>query len=111
MGKQKGRGGFAQHFNLIAMGLATMVSGAIPSTITGQAHSAPLTVQQAAQEKDKAPITNPIPIQARKQTAIGTAIPRRKRHTPRSIPQKHAKRHTNRIAASRKAKRKHRKAA
>jgi hypothetical protein len=105
---KKDKGGFSKHFKLGLMGLATLLGGAVPNAMPTNAAPAAQQVQQTAQDKQQAPITNPVPIQARKQTAIGTAIFRKKRHTPRSIPQKHAKRHTNLLHASKKAKRKHR---
>lgn len=110
MGKQKGKGGFGRYFKLGLMGIAAIGSGAMPSTIglnAPRTTNAPLSVQQAPQDQKQAPITNPVPIRAERQTPIGTAMPRKKKGIMGSIPQKHAKRHTNRIHASRKAKRKH----
>lgn len=109
MAKSKRKGGFAQFFKVGLMGLATMMGGAVPGSIATNSAPASAQVQQTAQDQKQAPITNPIPIHARKQTDIGTPIYRGKRaRLLGSIPQKHAKHRVNRIHASRKAKRRHR---
>lgn len=113
MGKQKGVRGLGRYFKVGLMAFAGIAAGAIPnSTIStiAQQHASQ-TVHQATLGQKSFPITNPTPIRAERQTPIGTIVPRNKRRVFGSIPQKHAKRHTNRIHASRKAKRKHRRAA
>lgn len=111
MGKsRKNPVGFGQYTKLGIMAFSTLLAGAIPTMNAATTGNVSTTVQQSAQDQKQAPITNPIPIRAQKRTVIGTAVPRRKKLIVGTIPQNHAKRHTNRIHASRKAKRKHRRA-
>lgn len=101
--KEKKTGFLGRSFMTVAALIAAGL-GPTPSTTSFAQGNGSTTVNQTTEQK-QAPITNPVPIRAARQTAIGTARPPRpKKLLYGAIPQKHAPRHTNRLHSSKKAK-------
>lgn len=110
----KQRKGFGRMAALGFMAAAAIIGAGTPPAaraVQVAPAGAKQNITQRTSNEKQTPISNPIVINAVRQTPLGNAVHKwKKRKVLGTIPQQHAKRKGNKLHLSKKTKRKHRRA-